>query len=182
MPVRHSNIVDGASISADEKVPISLDRDAVLGFDPPLYARALVIFGGRCGVWWLRWLKPGFRHCFAAVDDGRQWLTIDPLLHRLEIRASGLASDFDLAAAYRAMNLVVVGVAPSAVRRRTAPIGLFTCVETVKRLLGFRAPWILTPRQLHRFLERRNFLAANATRKTNGTKQENILDISTFAL
>lgn len=182
MTPRHSNCGDRASISADEKVPISLDRDGILALDPPLYARALVIFGGRCGVWWLRWLKPGFRHCFAAVDDGRQWLTVDPLLHRLEIRATGLGSDFDLAAAYRAMNLVVVFVAPSAVRRRTVPIGLFTCVETVKRLLGFRAPWILTPRQLHRFLERRNFRAARAIHKANRTKQENILDIPTMAL
>ena len=152
------------------------DRMDPAGFDPPLHARALVVFGGECGVWWLRWLKPGFRHCFAAIDDGNQWLTVDPLLHRLEIRATGLASSFDLAAAYRDIGLVVVAVAPSAVQRRTAPIGLFTCVETVKRLLGFRAPGVLTPWQFHRFLTRRPGAETSLDASANGTKQENILD------
>lgn len=144
--------------------------------DPPLYVRALVVFGGRCGVWWLRWLKPGFRHCFAAVDDGTQWLTIDPLLHRLEVRASGLASDFDLAAAYRRMGLVVIAVSPPAVPRRAAVFGLFTCVETVKRLLGLRGVWVLTPWQLFRLLAHRSEPAAAMHNKENGIKQENILD------
>ena len=53
-------------------------------FAPPLYSRALVVFSGGTGVAWLRWLRPGFRHCFVAVDDGIEWLTVDPLLHRLE--------------------------------------------------------------------------------------------------
>lgn len=119
---------------------------------PPLYHRALVVFAGRAGVWWLRWLKPGFRHCFAAVDDGTAWLTVDPLLHRLEVRASGFPSGFDLAGEYRRMNLVVLEIRPPHVALRCAPLGIFTCVETVKRLLGLRAPWVFTPWQLYRFL------------------------------
>lgn len=118
----------------------------------PLYARALVVFSGQTGVSWLRWLKPGYRHCFVAVDDGIEWLTVDPLLHRLEIRASGLPSAFDLAAEYRRMALEVIEVVPLAVPMRRAPFGLFTCVETAKRLLGIRARWVFTPWQLHRWL------------------------------
>lgn len=149
---------------------------------PPLYCRALVIFSGGSGVWWLRWLRPGFRHCFAAVDDGTHWLTVDPLLHRLEVRASGLASAFDLAAEYRRMGLVVLEIAPPETALRAAPVGFFTCVETVKRLLGLRARWVLTPWQLYRFLARRHgterAIAAGGRRlaKALRTKQENILD------
>ena len=120
----------------------------------PLYARALVVFSGRTGVSWLRWLRPGFRHCFVALDDGIEWLTVDPLLHRLEVRASGLASDFDLAGEYRRMGLIVLEVAPAAVAVRAAPLGLFTCVETATRLLGIRARHVVTPWQLYRFLRR----------------------------
>ena len=123
-------------------------------YAPPLYSRALLVFSGRTGVTWLRWLRPGFRHCFVALDDGTEWLTVDPLLHRLEVRASGLPSEFDLAGEYRRMDLAVIEVAPAAVPLRRAPLGLFTCVETVKRLLGIRARWILTPWQLYRFLAR----------------------------
>ena len=126
-----------------------------IALEAPLYRRALVVFAGRAGVRWLRWLRPGFRHCFAAVDDGAQWLTIDPLLHRLEIRASGLPSAFDLAAEYRRMNLIVLDIGPPPVALRTAPFGIFSCVETVKRVLGLRARWVFTPWQLYRFLERR---------------------------
>jgi hypothetical protein len=118
----------------------------------PLYRRALVVFGGRSEVWWLRGLRRGFRHCFVALDDGTTWLTVDPLLHRLEVRASGLPSAFDLAAEYRRMGLAVVEVAPDRVPLRRAPIGFFTCVETAKRLLGIRARRIVTPWQLYRFL------------------------------
>ena len=130
-------------------------KNAAIEYAPPLYPRALVVFSGRSGVRWLRWLKPGFRHCFVAVDDGIEWLTVDPLLHRLEIRASRLASDFDLAAEYRRMGLDVIEVMPASVALRCAPFGLFTCVETAKRLLGIRARWVLTPWQLYRLLSRR---------------------------
>lgn len=123
---------------------------------PPLYPRALVVFGSRGDVTWLRWLRPGFRHCFVALDDGAAWLTVDPLLHRLEVRASGLPSDFDLASAYRQMDLAVLEMAPHPVPLRRAPLGLFTCVETAKRLLGIRAPWVITPWQLYRFIARGN--------------------------
>ncbi len=125
------------------------------GWAEPLYARALVVFSGRTGLRCLLWLKPGYRHCFVAVDDGVEWLTIDPLLHRLEVRASGLPSDFDLAAEYRKMSLDVIEVVPAAVPLRRAPLGLFTCVETAKRLLGVRARWVLTPWQLQRWLRTR---------------------------
>lgn len=125
-------------------------------YAPPLYDRALLVFSGRTGVPWLRWLRPGFRHCFVALDDGAAWLTVDPLLHRLEVRASGLPSAFDLAREYRKLDLAVLEIVPAAVPLRRAPLGLFTCVETAKRLLGIRAPWVLTPWQLYRFLRRRS--------------------------
>ncbi len=125
-----------------------------IAHEPAIYRRALVVFSGRTGVGWLRWLRRGFRHCFVAVDDGNAWLTVDPLLHRLEVRASGLPSDYDLAGEYRRMGLVVLEVVPAAVPLRRAPLGLFTCVETVKRILGIQARWVLTPWQLYALLSR----------------------------
>lgn len=121
----------------------------------PIYRRALAVFSGGTGVAWLRWLRPGFRHCFVAVDDGTTWLTVDPLLHRLEVRATGLSSRFDLAAEYRRRGLTVIECTPLPVPLRRAPLGLFTCVETAKRLLGIRVRRIVTPWQLHCWLLRR---------------------------
>ena len=137
----------------------------------PLYTRALVVFSGGTGVRWLRWLRPGFRHCFVALDDGIEWLTVDPLLHRLEVRASSLPSAFDLAAEYRRMALDVIEVVPPPVPLRRAPFGLFTCVETAKRLLGIRARWILTPWQLRCWLRRRATGAAGTGDCKNKTRK-----------
>jgi hypothetical protein len=133
---------------------LRLRRSAPVAHAEPIYARALLVFSGRTGVAWLRWLRSGFRHCFVAVDDGLEWLTVDPLLHRLEVRASGLPSGFDLAGEYRQMGLTVAEVIPAPVPLRRAPLGLFTCVETAKRLLGIRAPWVITPWQLYRLVSR----------------------------
>jgi hypothetical protein len=133
---------------------LRLRRTAPVAHAEPIYARALLVFSGRTGVAWLRWLRPGFRHCFVAVDDGAGWLTVDTLLHRLEVRATGLPSVFDLAGEYRRMGLTVTEVVPAPVPLRRAPVGLFTCVETAKRLLGIRASWVITPWQLHRLVSR----------------------------
>jgi hypothetical protein len=144
-------------------------RRAAIDRAPPLYARALVVFSGRTGVAWLRWLRAGFRHCFVAVDDGVEWLTVDPLLHRLEVRATGLPSDFDLAAEYRRMGLTVAEISPAAVPLRRAPLGLFTCVEAVKRILGIRARCVVTPWQLYRFVVRPRGRAPSNLASPRGT-------------
>ncbi|MCD8496748.1 MAG: hypothetical protein LRZ85_00855 [Alphaproteobacteria bacterium] len=41
---------------------------------------AYVVFTGRTDLPWLRWLKPGFRHCFVLLNDGRQWAEPRPAL------------------------------------------------------------------------------------------------------
>ncbi|SDG53474.1 hypothetical protein SAMN05216241_11920 [Limimonas halophila] len=113
---------------------------------------ALVIFAGRAELGWLRVLKPGFRHCFAAVHDGHGWILYDPLSHATDIRALPPATAEDLAAWFRARGHTVVAVPRRRVRRRPAPWGPFTCVEALKRLLGIRARRVWTPWQLYRHL------------------------------
>lgn len=151
----------------------------------PLYRRALVAFGDDSGLIWLRFLKPGFRHCFVALDDGARWLTVDPLAHRVEIRAPALPDGFDLAAFYRRRGLTVIEIAPAPVLRRGAPLALFTCVEIVKRLIGVRAAGIVTPWQLYRHL--RDAMSergggadrAGGQDRAGGARQENAIRNST---
>jgi hypothetical protein len=119
---------------------------------PPLYRRALVVFTDDTGLFWLGFLKRGFRHCFVALDDGRHWLLVEPLAHRLEIRAAALPGDFDLAGYFRGEGLTVVETRPRPALRRRAPLAPFTCVEAAKRLLGIRRRRIVTPWQLYRHL------------------------------
>lgn len=113
---------------------------------------AWVVFRGDTPLWWLRLLKPGFRHCLVLLNDGRRWVVVDPLAPFTDVAVLELPPGFDLPGWYRDQGLTV-DVAP--LRRgltRPAPWGPFTCVEAVKRLLGLHAPFVVTPWQLHRHL------------------------------
>lgn len=119
----------------------------------PVPERALVAFSGETQLAWLRLLKPGFRHCFVLLDAGCCWVRFDPLATAAEIALLPAADAEALAAALRAQGLTIVAATP---RRplRPLPPGPWSCVEAVKRLLGLRAPFLLTPWQLYRRLAR----------------------------
>ncbi len=116
----------------------------------PGWSRVLVIFSGRTELWWLRLLKPGFRHVSLALCGPRGWLLLDPLSHQTLITDTGLPPGADLAGHYRALGLTVLETRLRAAPRRLAPVRPLTCVEMAKHVLGLHAPWVLTPWQLYR--------------------------------
>jgi hypothetical protein len=115
--------------------------------------QALAIFVGRTDCRWLGGLRAGFRHCFVALHDGGTWVTCDPLKDRIELRALPLPADFDLGSFYaRRGHIVLRGLTRPGLPRGSVAVVPLTCVTVAKRLLGVRAPWVLTPRQLWRHL------------------------------
>lgn len=113
---------------------------------------ALVVFSGACDLPWLRLLKPGFRHCFAAVEVGGHWVVVNPLAHFTELVVVPGGDESDLADWYRRCGFRVVRWRAKRPPRRAAPLGLYTCVEAVKRLLGIHARRVVTPWNLYNFL------------------------------
>lgn len=115
--------------------------------------RALVVFCHDTSIWWLRFLKEGFRHCFILVEVGcDEWVAIDPLANRIEITAPIRASLDDLCASFEAH-----GHRSISTRLRDDPpagclMSLFSCVDLVKRVLRLRRPMIFTPYQLYIYL------------------------------
>ncbi|MBR9971791.1 hypothetical protein [Magnetospirillum sulfuroxidans] len=110
---------------------------------------ALVGFVHTTDLWWLRLLRPGFRHCFVAVRSGPFWVVIDPLSHHTTIRVETIAG---LAGFYRRHGITVVTTRLRPPPRRAAPWRPYTCVEAVKRILGIQAGGVITPWQLYRLL------------------------------
>ncbi len=119
--------------------------------------RALVVFGDRADLAWLKILKRGFRHCFAVIEGGQGggvpvWVIYNPLSHCTDITTVVGSTASDLADHYRNLGFRVVETRITRPIKRTAPWRPYTCVEAVKRVLGLRAPGVFTPRNLHNFL------------------------------
>ena len=113
----------------------------------------LVVFVGQTECRLLCWLKKGFRHCFAALRVENRWIICDSLKNQIEFSLFDLPYDFDLGEFYRERgHTVVTGTgATSRTANSICPEPL-TCVTIVKRIIGVRSFWIVTPWQLFRLL------------------------------
>jgi hypothetical protein len=105
---------------------------------------------------WLRLFAKGFRHCFALVRISGRWVLIDPMSHWTDVAvlaevANGAGAD-DMVRILEARGLAAIACAVAEPERRGAFPAPYTCVETVKRVLGIRAPWVWTPRQFFLFI------------------------------
>ncbi|MGD9637844.1 MAG: hypothetical protein AB7U85_02140 [Alphaproteobacteria bacterium] len=112
----------------------------------------LVVFSGDVSKWWLRFLKKGFRHCFITLGNGDLWLTIDAMLHKTDVIIQPVCGDFDMASWYLEQGFTVMATSLKDVPLVSAPLGFFTCVEAVKRVLGIHNFRIVTPYKLYKFL------------------------------
>lgn len=121
----------------------------------PLLApqKAWVMFSDNTDLWWLRVLKPGFRHCAVLLFNGEHWVSVDPLSHKTDVLVHDVPARFDLPRWLSDRGHCLVPAEISAVPV-PAPWMPFTCVEAVKRVLGIRKRFIVTPWQLCQFLMR----------------------------
>lgn len=116
--------------------------------------QAWIVFGGAADMPWQRLLRPGFRHCFAALADRAGWTVLEPLSGRLVVARLDLPPGFDLPRFYRRAGLAVLGpFPPTAPRPRHLPALLpMSCVGLCRAVLGPGAPRALTPFGLFRAL------------------------------
>lgn len=114
--------------------------------------RALAVFTDATDLPVLRLLKPGFRHCFAALPEGDGWILYEPLSNRTEISTVRAIDADRLADAYRRRGCTVVAWRIGPPRARAIFPGPFTCVAAVKRVLRIHAPFAVTPYRLYRHL------------------------------
>lgn len=117
--------------------------------------KAWVVFSGESELFWLRWLKPGFRHCFLLLNDGQCWVSYDPMAHKTEILVHHMPAFFNLPDWLEKRGHLVVEASLEDAPQRSAPIAFFSCVEAIKRALGIHKILIFTPWQLYRYLAHR---------------------------
>lgn len=117
------------------------------------FSEAWVGFRNNAGLAWLAWLKPGFRHCFLLLRQKNFWLVYDPLSHHTRLDLVECGDELlDLFSKQGCRLIPALIVEPP---RNQQPWRPYSCVEAVKRTLGIRAGWVLTPWQLYRLLLQR---------------------------
>ena len=116
---------------------------------------AWIIFTGKTDIWWLRFLKSGYRHCFIILNDGRRWMSIDPLAPYTDIQVYyHITPDFNLPNWLKEQGHTTLLCAVNKTHQKPAPFMLYTCVESVKRILGLHCWRIITPWQLYKHLQK----------------------------
>ena len=108
-------------------------------FPSGVFAESYVVFADNTSLWWLRLLKPGFRHCYVLLrffNSGR-WLELNPLSNQFVASFYDYPRDFDFAdylRHHKGMTVCRVEIAEAPLK--CAPLSFFTCVEFVKRAFG----------------------------------------------
>ncbi len=115
--------------------------------------KAWVVFSGQADLPWLKILKEGYRHCYILLNDGKHWITIDPLSNYMDVSVHEVPLDFNLPLWMKNRGHIIM---PAEIRHvdKQAPWMPFSCVEAVKRVLGIHKSFIFTPWQLYRYLRK----------------------------
>ncbi len=114
--------------------------------------RVLIVFCHNTEIKWLRILKAGFRHCFALLQQGEDWVLYNPMSHRTDVILYHQLKAEHLIRSFRMRGYRVLDSRQVDTPKEPAPWRFFSCVEAVKRVLGIQAPDVLTPWQFYRHL------------------------------
>ena len=130
-----------------------MNKKDIRFYVPDNQSTAMVMFCDSQSLWFLRFLKTGYRHCFIAVKSNKDWVIYEPLLSRTEISIIKDADAHYVRSCFEQLGCSVLAVALN----RTHPVkksllAPFTCVRAVARVLGVPSWGILTPYQLYKYL------------------------------
>lgn len=117
--------------------------------------KVYVVFVDDTSLWWLRWLKKGYRHCYILIemDSKMTWLEINPMSNQTFINVYQFLKETDYISYLKSnTNVAVCESKVEDVGLKVAPFGCFTCVEFVKRIIGLHDFFIFTPYQLYKKL------------------------------
>ena len=118
---------------------------------PDNQATAMIMFCDSTSLWFLKFLKGGYRHCFVAIKADTHWIVYEPLLRRTEISIIKNADSHYIRECFEQLGCEVLGVSLN----RKIPISRsllspFTCVKAVAKVVGVSTGIFCTPHQLYK--------------------------------
>lgn len=120
------------------------------------FDEAYVVFVDNVSLWWLKFLKKGFRHCYILfkLNGGSQWLELNPYSNQLMLKEYWLREGSNnLNLLYNEKDIKICKVKIENAPLKCAPLGFFTCVEFIKRIVGIHDVKVITPYQLYKKLQ-----------------------------
>ncbi len=110
-------------------------------------------FSADTDLWYLKFLKKGFRHCFLFCGDEYQTFIIDPVCNKIEVSIVPCGVNYVIKL-LTLQNVLSVKVVKKYTPKFHLRLGIFTCVEVVKRILGISNIFIITPFRLYKYLQK----------------------------
>ncbi|MBD5398135.1 hypothetical protein HDR60_01350 [bacterium] len=110
-----------------------------------------VVFSPVTTLWYLRFLRVGFKHCFLILEDNGYFFIVDPLSSKIELMSFHILGD-KLIKELENCDMKVVKAFINENVPSSWKFGIFTCVEVVKRILGISSLRVITPYQLYKYL------------------------------
>ena len=118
--------------------------------NPKVKIQYYVVFtDSKSSHWLFLLLQAPFQHCLVVRDDIDYWTVINPLCSHIDAQVYS-------------KDLTIESLFPNSVQlsynarleadEMTWGLGIGSCVDIVKRILGIRAFWIWTPYQLYKRL------------------------------
>lgn len=113
---------------------------------------AWIIFSNDTDIRMLRFLRHGFRHCFMMMQQDGRWILIDPRSNKVDIHLLPHPKSFNFPRFYMEQGKTVVKIPSIHTPKKIMSPFPVSCVETLKRLIGLHAWWVMTPHQLYKKL------------------------------
>ncbi len=110
-----------------------------------------VVFSPITSLWYLGFLKSGFKHCFLVLEDGGCFFVVDPLASKIQLMTLHIIGD-SFISEFEKLGMTVVKTDINDKEVLSWKFGIFTCVEVVKRILGIYSFKVITPYQLYKYL------------------------------
>ena len=131
---------------------MQIGRENTLGF-----SEVYIFFENADSLWWLQFLKKGFRHCFLLLvaRENKTAILLNPRSNQTDVELFSNCDIDDLIksyASYPERTMQRLHFFPTIYQ--PAPIMFFTCVEFAKRILGIHDITIITPYQLYKKIKK----------------------------
>lgn len=111
-----------------------------------------VAFCNNNSIFWLKYLKEGFRHCFVIMGDGQSWIVVEATIARTFVIK---ITDENYVKTLQNQGFKVVRAKIYSKNKffKSFKFAIFSCVELVKSVLGIVDIKIQTPYKLYKFLK-----------------------------